>query len=192
MNSETRKAQIVKTAIDIIAEDGSGNLVMLEIAKRIGVTDAALYRHFKTKNDMLLFMLERIEGSMIKNLIEHTNKYSNPKEKLRSILAYQLNFIQKNRSIPRILFSESMQFKDVRVRTKVRGIIIKYKNYVVELLRLTNVASNNKSKIDYDAVATIFIGMIQFTVVSWTLSNYSFQLSSKEADLWKEFSKVIK
>lgn len=191
MDSETRKAQIVKTAMDIIAEDGSGNLVMLEIAKRIGVTDAALYKHFRTKNDMLLFMLERIEGSMIKKLVEHTNQYSNPKEKLKSILSYQLHFIQKNRSIPRILFSESMQFKDVRVRTKVRGIIIKYKNIVEEVIRLIYISNNNKSKIDYDIMATIFIGMIQFTVVSWTLSNYSFQLNSKEASLWKEFSKII-
>lgn len=192
MDSETRKAQIVKTAMDIIAEDGSGNLVMLEIAKRIGVTDAALYKHFKTKNDMLIFMLEKIEGLMIKNLIEHANKYSNPKKKLRSILSYQLHFIQKNRSIPRILFSESMQFKDLGVRTKVRSIIVKYKNYVEELLRLTDLSNKNKSKINYDAVATIFIGMIQCTVVSWTLSNYSFKLNSKEEVLWKEFSKIIK
>ena len=47
--AKSRKEQIALTAIDIISEGGTQNLSMLKIAKRIGVTDAALYKHFKSK-----------------------------------------------------------------------------------------------------------------------------------------------
>ena len=47
--AKTRKDQIALTAIDIISEGGTQNLSMVKIAERIGVTDAALYKHFKSK-----------------------------------------------------------------------------------------------------------------------------------------------
>lgn len=190
--SETRKAQIINAAMDLISEGSTQNLAMVKIAARIGVTDAALYKHFKTKNDMLLFMLEGIEESMVRRLVEYSERYTDPKEKLRNILSYQFNFIQKNKSIPKILFSESLHSKDERLKAKIKNIIIKYKKYVEEILQTAYKAGKIKSKINAKAVAVIFMGMIQFTVISWTLSNYSFSLKSRETVLWEEFSKIIK
>jgi len=191
IDSETRKAQIINAAMEIISEGSNQNLVMVKIAERIGVTDAALYKHFKTKNNMLLFMLDGVEGAMVKKLIEHTSKYSDPREKLRNILSYQFNFIQKNKSIPRILFSEALQFKDERIKTKIKNIIMKYKKYIEEILQTLQNDDKVKLKINSEAVAVIFMGMIQFTVISWTLSDYSFSLKSRETILWEEFSKII-
>jgi AcrR family transcriptional regulator len=192
IDSGTRKAQIINAAMDIISEGSSQDLVMIKIAERIGVTDAALYKHFKTKNDMLLFMLEGIEESMVRKLVEYSERYTDPIEKLRNILSYQFSFIQKNKSIPRILFSEALQFKDERIKTKIKSIIIKYIKYVEEILLTAYNAGKIKSKINSEAVAIIFLGMIQSTVISWTLSDYSFSLESRETVLWEEFSKIIK
>ncbi|MFA7289950.1 MAG: TetR/AcrR family transcriptional regulator [Melioribacteraceae bacterium] len=192
IDSETRKLQIIKAAMDIIAEGGSKSFVMVKIAERIGVTDAALYKHFKTKNDLLLFMLEGIDDVMVKKLIEHSEQYSEPKDKLKNILTYQFHFIQKNKSIPRILFSEALQYKDIRVKTKIKNIITKYKKYIEEIIQTGYDTGKIKSKINSEAAAIIFLGMIQFTVISWTLLDYSFSLKSREAVLWEEFSKIVK
>lgn len=191
IDSATRKAQITEAAMELLSEGGCKDLVMVKIAKRIGVTDAALYKHFKTKNDMLLFMLERIEETMVTRLIENTNKYSDSKEKLRSILSYQFNFIQKNKSIPRILFSEALQFKDDKLKNKINNILTSYKKYLIKILQTAQNNGNIRPDLNSEAVAIIFMGMIQSTVISWNLMNYSFSLKDREAVLWEEFSKII-
>ncbi|HET54645.1 MAG TPA: TetR family transcriptional regulator [Ignavibacteria bacterium] len=191
IDSATRKAQITEAAMEILSEGGCKDLVMVKIAKRIGITDAALYKHFKTKNDMLLFMLERIEETMVTRLIENTNKYSDSKEKLRSILSYQFNFIQKNKSIPRILFSEALQFKDDKLKNKINNILTSYKKYLIKILQTAQNNGNIRPDLNSEAVAIIFMGMIQSTVILWNLMNYSFSLKDREAVLWEEFSKII-
>ncbi|MCK7470130.1 MAG: TetR/AcrR family transcriptional regulator [Desulfomicrobium escambiense] len=57
-NSETRKKEIIEAAINLIAESGIQNLTVRGISAKIGVTDAALYRHYKNKTDILLGILK--------------------------------------------------------------------------------------------------------------------------------------
>ncbi len=192
IDSATRKAQITKAAMELLSEGGCKDLVMVKIAERVGVTDAALYKHFKTKNDMLLFMLEHIEATMVTRLIENTKMYPDSEEKLRYVLSYQFNFIQKNKSIPRILFSEALQFKDDKLKSKINNILADYKNYLIEIIQSASEKGNIRADLNPEAVATIFMGMIQSTVISWTLMNYSFPLKDREAVLWEEFSRIIK
>ena len=74
----SRKQQIARAAMEIISEEGLHNLVMVKIAKRVGVTDAAIYKHFRSKDEMLLYMIEDLESSMIDRFIAHLGKVADP------------------------------------------------------------------------------------------------------------------
>lgn len=58
-NYLNRKEQIIISAIEIMDEKGTNGLTMKEIAIRQGVTEPAIYRHFKSKKEVILTILER-------------------------------------------------------------------------------------------------------------------------------------
>ncbi len=178
--------------MEIISEEGLPNLVMVKIAKRIGVTDAALYKHFSSKNDMLLFMIEELEQSMITELAEHIGNTQGPIERIHSLFRFQLDFIEKNKGIPRIIFSESLQKQNPAIKAKIAGILGNYLEILKGLLEAAKAEGLIKEEIDVDAAAAIFIGMVQSSVIFWTLSNFSYLLKDRQAPLWQEYRKIIR
>ena len=120
-NALSRKQQIAQAAMEIISEEGVHNLVMVKIAKRVGVTDAALYKHFDSKNDMLLYMIEELKQSMLHQLLEEVMQIDSPIERLEKLLVFQLEFIENNKGIPRIIFSESLQKQNKELKNQPKA-----------------------------------------------------------------------
>ena len=190
--AKSRKEQIALTAIDIISEGGTQNLSMLKIAERIGVTDAALYKHFKSKNEMLLFMVDLIEEMLIDRMKEHSNNFKNPLDKLKNILSFQFSFIEENKGIPRILFSEALQFKEKKLTSKISNILNQYLSLIKSTIADAKKTGSIKSSIDTDTLAVLFMGMTQSTVILWTLGGCKMSLKEKEKSLWKGFRLLVK
>jgi AcrR family transcriptional regulator len=191
-NSMTRKQQIAQAAMEIISEEGMHNLVMVKIAKRIGVTDAALYKHFNSKDDMLLYMIEELEQSMVTKFIEHVGNIEDPFEKLHKLLSMQLEFIEQNKGIPRIIFSESLQQQNKTIKAKIENLLSNYLDMIRNILKSAEDSGHISEEIDIDATSTIFVGMIQASVIFWTLAHFSYSLKDKQASLWQEFRKIIR
>lgn len=59
--SDTR-ARIIEVALELFSEQGYEQTSLREIADRLGVTKAALYYHFKTKDDIVLGIVERMSA----------------------------------------------------------------------------------------------------------------------------------
>ncbi len=191
-NPVSRKQQIARAAMEIISEEGIHNLAMVKIAKRVGVTDAALYKHFNSKNEMLFFMIEDIEKTMIQKVITHIGHIQDPIKKLNNLLSFQFEFIEQNKGIPRIIFSESLQQQNKVLKVKIAYILTNYQEIIKEILKSAKKSGHISGKIDIEAASIIFIGMVQSAVIFWTLSDFSYSLKDRQASLWKEYSKIIK
>lgn len=187
----SRKQQIAKAAMKIIASEGVQSLVMVKIAKLLGLTDAALYKHFSTKNDMLMFMVEEIENSLIVNIEKKIDMHADACDKLKNILFVHLSFIEKNIGIPRVLFSEAIQFQDKRLRDKIAGIITQYMGFIKGIIQQAVDKGCVRKDLDVEATAIMYMGIIQATFILWSTSDFSFPLTSKVDQLWATFSKCL-
>ena len=165
---------------------------MVKIAKRVGVTDAAIYKHFKSKNEMLYFMIEELETSMVNSLIERLGHIQDPIEKLYHLLSFQFEFIEHNKGIPRIIFSESLQQQNKKMKAKTTDVLRNYMQVIKDILKSAKDSGQIRDKIDIEAAATIFLGMIQSSVIFWTLSDFSYSLKKRQNSLWQEYSKIIR
>ena len=61
----TRREQIVNAARKLVIKCGSENVTVRRIAQEVGVSEAAIYRHFKSKRDILYLLVESIEINLI-------------------------------------------------------------------------------------------------------------------------------
>lgn len=123
--------------------DKSYNLIGInEIIEKSGIAKATLYNHFKTKEDIFLAYLDKMDHQMMQSLQEHVGKRKNGDDKLISILDFlYLFFKQKNFNGCWCIRSMAEVPKDnERVREKVKESKLRFLNYI-KLLIMENKAT---------------------------------------------------
>ena len=80
---------------------------MKKIAKRVGFTEPALYRHFPTKQDLLLGLVARMESLLLGRVREIAAGEGSPHEKLERILSHHVELVLRTDGLPFLLLAEA-------------------------------------------------------------------------------------
>ena len=130
-----KQKQIVESARSIIISKGIEKLTIHEIARDLGVTDGALYRHFKSKKEIISLLIESIERTLLKTVRDTASKTNNPVNKLENILASHLSYAEQRKGINFIVVNETLSLKDKSLQRKMFGVINKYPQFNKEVQR---------------------------------------------------------
>lgn len=65
LDTDTRKEQIKEAVLEIISTEGIGKLSIRNLASKIGVTEGALFRHFSSKREIILSILDDVKKELL-------------------------------------------------------------------------------------------------------------------------------
>lgn len=190
-DSETRKQEIVQATMEIIAEEGIQNLTMTRLAKRIGMTDGALYKHFSSKKEIIIAMVEEVQKTLSTFMSPQVAMYDDPIEKLQNVLRIHLEYLEQHKGIPRILFSEAVHGGDSDAKRMMRSGVSNYLDFIRGILYRAIQEGRIRKDLDVDVAATVFLGLVQGNVIVWSLSDFSFPLAERHAALWNIFAESL-
>src|SRR5690554_5618502 len=120
MNSKERKEEILEKSLEIIYNEGFGNLTMRNIAEKIGISEAAIYRHFKNKEEVV---------SRLADIVFNENRFWNietgdkdPFTLLEEIMFEQLEILKENPYLTAILFQDGIfgEYPEIKERFSKR------------------------------------------------------------------------
>lgn len=103
--TEERQQQIARAALSIIAEEGLGKFTTSAIAKKVGLSDGALFRHFKSKQDIVLAAIGVIEDMFSKDF---PTAEGDPLERLGVMVRQRLSVLLKHPFLFRLIFSRQL------------------------------------------------------------------------------------
>ena len=190
-STAVRKQQIIEAARKLIITRGSEHLTVRSIAKEVNITEAAIYRHFKSKRDILSFLMSRISETMLEEINRASVGETAPVKAIEEILSYHLSEIEQRRGMSFQVIAEILSFGDKKLNREVYDSINRYldrlKGLLSEAVRLGEVREN----LDLDASALLCFGALQGLVNVWALSNYSFDLVEKYQSVWGVFHQAI-
>ena len=106
LDTEERKDQILQIATNIFYRDGYEKASLREIAERIRFTKAAIYHHFKSKEEILFNVISHHSGQLISELKEISQKEGDPVEQLREMLAKSIFSLEENKASAKILMED--------------------------------------------------------------------------------------
>ncbi|MGB9780925.1 TetR/AcrR family transcriptional regulator [Caldanaerobacter sp.] len=107
------KERIFKAALETFSRRGFYKATMDEIAEAAGVAKGTLYYHFKSKDDILDFLIDEGIKRLKQQAIEEISKVSDAIEKLKKIIFVQTNFLYKNHDFIIVLLSQIWGHGDV-------------------------------------------------------------------------------
>jgi AcrR family transcriptional regulator len=187
-----RKDQIVNAAKKLIIKHGSENLTIRAIAHEVGLSEGALYRHFKSKRDILSLLADTIEADLLGDIKVSNIEGESYSKILDSILRGHLSAIKQRQGISFQVIAMCISFGDKKLNKRLSEIIYKYIEEIKSLLRRGVESGELRENLDLDGTALLFFGMIQSLVNIWALSNYEMNLEESYESTWNALKECIK
>jgi len=187
-----RKQQIIDAARKLIIKKGSEHLTVRAMAKEVGLTEAAIYRHFKSKREILSFLMNHIMDTMLHD-VERTAIENSPSlDTIDQALKQHLSEIEQRKGMSFQIIAEIISLGDKKLNKDVYEKLNVYIDRLKHLLSEGVRSGSVKEDIDLGASALLLFGMIQGLANIWALSGYSFDLSEKYEALWAIYRQAIK
>ena len=187
-----RKDQIVNAAKRLIIKHGSEKLTVRAIANEVRLSEGALYRHFKSKRDILALLVDTIEADLLGDIKTNNivgDSYSNI---LDTILKGHISAIKQRQGISFQVIAEIIGLGDKKLNKRVSEIIAEYIDELKNLLRKGVESGELRKNLDLNGTALLLFGMIQGLVNIWTLSNYETNLEESYEASWETLKESIK
>ena len=186
-----RQKQIVDAARKVIIKYGSEHVTVRRIAKEVGFSEGAIYRHFKSKRDILSLLADHIEDSLLGDITGEGATGHTPLETLDLTLRSHLSTIAQRHGVSFQVIAEIISLGDKKLNKKISNTINKYIDSLKQLISEAVKAGELRDDVDLDGSAMLLFGMIQGLVNVWALSGYSFNLEQRYSVVWGVFREAV-
>jgi AcrR family transcriptional regulator len=190
-STQIRQKQIIDAAQKVIVKYGSEHVTIKRIAKEVGISEPAIYRHFKSKRDILSLMIDDIENTLIADIKIKSNDKSFTFETFERVFKYHISHIIQSKGVSFQVIAEIISLGNKKLNKKVFAVINNYTIRIKDVLEKGMKAGILKQDIDLEGAANLYFGMIQGLVNTWALSQYSYDLEKKYASVWHIFLNTI-
>jgi TetR/AcrR family transcriptional regulator len=137
-----RRVHILQTLAAMLEAPKSEKITTAALAARLGVSEAALYRHFASKAQMFEGLIEFIEQTIFGLINQIADKESNGVLQARSIALMLLNFPAKNPGMTRVLTCEALVGEHERLTERVNQMLERVEASLKQCLRLAQMEAN--------------------------------------------------
>ncbi len=186
-----RREQIVQAALAVVAGEGLARLNVARVARRVGLTPSALYRHFPSKDAILDAVLESVRERLLANARAARDEGGPAIRQLRSLLASHLELVLDQPGLPRLLFSEQVYAGAPRRRVQMYRLVQAYMDRVADIVRVGQRSGQIRKRLDPAAVALLFVGLVQPAAILAHAGGAAFDARRQVAKTWEMFAAAI-
>ena len=180
----SRQAEIVDAALKLIAEQGIQHLTIRNLSTAIGVTEAALYRHFPGKTEIIQAMVSRFEEDVddIGELRGWTA--------VEAALVRRTELVLAKPDLARVLFAEEL-FKDSpEIAQILYGMMQRHQQIMKCHFQEAVDDGVIRADIPMDTLFRLILGPLRLLIKQWGLSDGAFDLRAKRDEML-EFMKEL-
>ncbi|HZG76629.1 MAG TPA: TetR/AcrR family transcriptional regulator [Paenibacillus sp.] len=182
MSDLPRKDSITLTAIGIVHESGFQGLTTREIAKREGISEAALYRHFKNRNDIVAAVVAYYANQDHDIVASLAELDLGPAESVAYIIERMAAYYEEHPAVSAIMNAfDSMQYDAEQAQTASE--IYRFRKLSVErLLRKAQAEGTLRRAVDPELLSSVIWSAFFAQVYEWRGQGYSYSLRRKTSE----------
>lgn len=186
--SGEKRLQILQTLAAMLEEPNPEKITTAALARRLGVSEAALYRHFASKAQMYEGLIEFIEETIFGLIARLTADTAEPAAQVEGILSLLLNFAKKNRGMTRVLIGEALVNEDPRLQKRINQLHDRLEAQLRQCLRFLDTGHAGK---DPRLIANLCLAFVVGRWHQFAKSGFSRDPSADWAALWRELGGVV-
>lgn len=163
--AEERRAVTVEAVVKLAAEQNPSEITTTAIAKHMGVTQGALFKHFPNKESILQAVMEWVADRLLSRVDKAASSASSPLAAIEAMFMAHAEFVVEHPGVPRMLFGELQRAEPTAPKRMAQTLIRRYGERLSHLLEKGKAAGELSATLDIEAAATLFIGTLQGLVM---------------------------
>ena len=187
-----RQFEIIEAAGKILTESGVSGLTIKNLAKEMKFSESAIYRHFTSKEEIIIALLEYLAKSMDERYENAISEEQTPEEKFVTMFQNQFSFFKKNPHFVAAVFSDGLMEESKRINEtilKIMGVKIKHLQPIILEGQQMNVYTNT---IPSEELIHIVMGTFRLQMYKWRISNFEFDILKNGDKMIKSLLTLIK
>ena len=159
-----RKNQILQTLAQMLERPAAEKITTAALAKRLDVSEAALYRHFSGKAAMFEGLIDFVESTLFVLINKITTEEKSGVRQVEATISVMLGFAQKNRGMTRVLIGDALVNEDEKLQQRINQLHERLEATVRQSLRFA--VTQNEIVQDADLGAQANLAM-SFVIGRW-------------------------
>lgn len=168
--AEKRRAATVQAVVALAARHNPSELTTTVIAKRMGLTQGALFKHFPTKEAITQAVMDWVAERLMARVGAAIDSAPSPMAALEAVFLAHAEFVAAHPGVPRIVFSEMQHSRLTAPKRVVRAMLARYAKRVEGIISEAKERGEVEAMLDTGAASILFVGMIQGLVMQSLLS----------------------
>jgi TetR/AcrR family transcriptional regulator len=168
--SGERREEILQVLARMLQESPGEHITTAALAKSVGVSEAALYRHFPSKARMFESLIEFIEESVFTRITRILAEEPNPENRVQQVLALILGFTEKNPGMARLLQGGVLTGETGRLRERIAQFYERIETQLRQVLREGALASGASLAVN-DAVR-LLLAVVEGRIALFVRSDF--------------------
>lgn len=174
--ADQRRAVTVEAVVELTAEQNPGDITTAAIAKRMNLTQGALFRHFPSKDAIWQAVMEWVAERLLQRVDRAMQGAESPLHALEAVFMAHIEFVVAHPGVPRLLFGELQRAEDTPAKRMARTLMSAYRKRLSGLIDAAKLRGEVAREIDTAAASLSFIGSIQGLVMQSLLSGRAAQM----------------
>lgn len=188
-STEVRKEEIVRAALSLVEQNGLDKLNIIDIASEVKLVPAAIYRHFKGKEEIIAALIEFADRSLQHNIRIAMVFEGTAVAKLKTLFELHVKLLKEEAAIPRILFFLLSSNRSPDLKTSMLAVVGTYVQQVKKILIQGQKNGEVSPDADVTAAAMLFLGMVQPLAILGQVDPKV--LDEYPAKLWHNYQRFI-
>ena len=185
-----RQNEIIEASLAILARLGVKGLTIKNISEKVGFRDAAVYRHFHDKREILRTIADLFEEKSRSTLETITGTAAPAVEKIGMFFRDRCRLFAGDRTWTAVMFSEEVFKMDPGMSAKTDAIIRTHQRLLVAVIRQGQAHGEVKPG-DPEHVFLVVMGSLRLLVTQWLAQECQFDLVSEGERLWRTIEALI-
>ena len=178
-SAEDRKSQIIAQVLRLASEIGPDRMSTTDVARAVGISQPAVFRHFPTKGDLWVAVAEDVSATLREHWATAEARAQTSLERLLGLIGAQLAAITERPALPSILFSRELTVDNPPLREVFDRLLASFQSRLAAAVGEMQSEGMLRPDIDARDAAVLLASIVQGVAIRWALGNRGFDLVSE-------------
>ncbi|MCG8391836.1 MAG: nucleoid occlusion factor SlmA [Pseudomonadales bacterium] len=179
----SRKEQILQSLAHMLEAAPGGRITTAGLAKEVGVSEAALYRHFPSKAKMFEGLISFIEDAIFSRINRITEE-GNAAAQVEQILTLMLAFTERNPGITRLLTGDALTGENARLHQRIQQFYDRVESQLKQVLREAEFKEGLRTEASPAVTANLLLAVVEGRIAQFVRSGFKARPSQDWPAQW--------
>jgi TetR/AcrR family transcriptional regulator len=187
----SRKDHILQSLAHMLEATPGGRITTAGLAKEVGVSEAALYRHFPSKAKMFEGLIGFIEESIFSRINRITAETPDAMAQVRQILQLLLGFTEGNPGITRLLTGDALTGENDRLRQRIEQFYSRVESQLKQVLREAELKQGLRTRSSPAITANLLLATVEGRIAQFVRSGFREAPTKDWSEQWELLQGIV-